>query len=166
MLSRPPAPTAVPWTETAVDAPPILVKIAPDFAAAELAGLAQKLARLAVDGIIVANTTVGLREGLKSRHAREPGGLSGRPLFEFSTKQLKRVYQATDGKIPLVGVGGVDSAETAYAKIRAGASLIQLYSALIYRGTGLIEEILRELPGLLRRDGFTKLSDAVGVDAD
>lgn len=145
---------------------PVLVKIAPDFEAVELDELARTLARLAVDGIIVSNTSIGLREGLQSRHANETGGLSGRPLFDLSTRQLKRVYRATEGAVPLIGVGGVGSAETAYAKIRAGASLVQLYSALVYQGTELITDILDGLPRLLHRDGYAHVGEAIGVDAE
>jgi dihydroorotate dehydrogenase len=144
--------------------PPVLVKIAPDFEPDELNSLARTLAALAVDGIIVSNTSVALRDGLQSRYAGEQGGVSGRPLFDLSTLQLQRVYQATEGRVPLVGVGGIESAETAYRKIRAGASLLQLYSALVFQGTGLIGEILQGLPRLLQRDGFQHLSEAVGAD--
>ncbi len=149
---------------TAEAAAPILVKIAPDFDTDGLASLAETLAALAVDGIIISNTTVGLREHLKSPHRAETGGLSGRPLFEFSTQQLAAVYRHTDGKIPLIGVGGIHSAATAYAKIRNGASLIQLYTALTYHGPSLIPAITDGLAGLLRRDGFSNISEAVGAD--
>ncbi|MBT7760076.1 MAG: dihydroorotate dehydrogenase (quinone), partial [Rhodospirillaceae bacterium] len=115
-------------------------------------------------GVIIANTTIGLRENLKSPHRGETGGLSGRPLFDFSTRQLAAFYRHTSGKIPLIGVGGIDSAETAYTKIRNGASLIQLYTALTYQGPGLITAINTGLAQLLRRDGFTNISDAVGAD--
>ncbi|MBT5898393.1 MAG: quinone-dependent dihydroorotate dehydrogenase, partial [Rhodospirillaceae bacterium] len=144
--------------------PPILVKIAPDFDDEALAELAASLLSLAVDGVIIANTTIGLRENLKSPHRGETGGLSGRPLFDFSTRQLAAFYRHTSGKIPLIGVGGIDSAETAYTKIRNGASLIQLYTALTYQGPGLITAINTGLAQLLRRDGFTNISDAVGAD--
>ena len=141
---------------------PILVKIAPDFVTASLAQLAKILTSLNVDGIIISNTTIGLRVNLQSRHRREAGGLSGRPLFDLSTRQLAAVYCHTEGKIPLIGVGGIDSVETAYTKIKNGASLIQLYTALIYQGPGLIRKIENGLAAHLRRDGFSSVSEAVG----
>ncbi|HJM93995.1 MAG: quinone-dependent dihydroorotate dehydrogenase [Alphaproteobacteria bacterium] len=145
--------------------PPVLVKIAPDFDGEGLATLARTLLALSVDGVILGNTTIGLRDGLKSRHRGETGGLSGQPLFEFSTQQLAAFHRHSGGKIPLIGVGGIDSAETAYAKIRNGASLIQLYTGLIYKGPGLIPAITNGLAHLLRQDGFGNITEAVGVDA-
>jgi dihydroorotate dehydrogenase len=144
--------------------PPVLVKIAPDFDDEGLADLAATLLALAVDGVIIANTTIGLRDGLKSHHRDEMGGMSGQPLFEFSTAQLAAFYRHTQGRIPLIGVGGIDSADTAYAKIRSGASLIQLYTGLIYQGPGLIPAITEGLAQRLRRDGFANIKDAVGAD--
>jgi dihydroorotate dehydrogenase len=146
--------------------PPVLVKIAPDFADADLDTLAVALAELAVDGIIVSNTTIERPAGLVSPDAGEAGGLSGRPLFEKSTRALARVYRATGGAVPLVGVGGIEDGATAYAKIRAGASLLQLYSALVYEGPGLAARICRDLGERLRADGFTHLDEAVGLDAE
>ena len=144
--------------------PPVLVKIAPDFDDEGLAGLAETLLALRVDGVIIGNTTIGLRENLKSRHRGETGGLSGRPLFAFSTAQLAAFYRHVDGRIPLIGVGGIDSADTAYAKIRNGASLIQLYTGLVYQGPDLVPDITRGLAERLRRDGFGNISEAVGAD--
>ncbi len=144
--------------------PPVLVKIAPDFDDDGLADLAATLTALAVDGVIIGNTTVGLRDGLKSPHRGETGGLSGRPLFEFSTAQLAAFYRHTGGRIPLIGVGGIDSADTAYTKIRNGASLIQLYTGLVYQGPGLIPAITKGLAQRLRQDGFSNISEAVGAD--
>ncbi len=145
--------------------PPILVKIAPDFDDDGLAELAEALLALAVDGVIISNTTIALREALRSPHRGETGGLSGRPLFDFSTRQLAAVYRHTKGQIPLIGVGGIDSAEAAYTKIRNGASLIQLYTALTYHGPGLVPEITAGLADRLRGDGFANVSEAVGADA-
>jgi dihydroorotate dehydrogenase len=144
--------------------PPVLVKIAPDFDDEGLATLAEALLALDVDGVILGNTTVGLRDTLKSPHRGEIGGLSGQPLFDFSTSQLAKFYGHVGGRIPLIGVGGIDSAETAYTKIRNGASLIQLYTGLIYKGPGLVPRITTGLAELLRRDGFANISDAVGAD--
>jgi dihydroorotate dehydrogenase len=143
--------------------PPMLLKIAPDLRDGELEDIARCCGGGTVDGIIVSNTTIA-RPPLKSRHAHEPGGLSGAPLFELSTRQLARLYLLTQGRIPLIGVGGIGDAETAWAKILAGATLLQLYSALIYRGPGLVAEILEGLSTRLRREGST-LAKACGRDA-
>jgi len=119
---------------------PMLLKIAPDLAADDLQDVAEVCAGSAVDGVIISNTTIS-RPTLRSVHATETGGLSGRPLFELSTRCLKTFHAMSGGKIPLVGVGGISDAATALEKIRAGASLVQLYSALVYQGPGLINRI-------------------------
>ncbi len=142
---------------------PIFVKIAPDFDNASLTHLSESLTALAVDGIVISNTTIGQRDNLRSPLRRENGGLSGSPLFDLSTKQLAAVYRHTEGKIPLIGVGGIDSADTAYTKICSGASLIQLYTGLIYHGPGLIRTIQKGVTARLHRDGFSSLSEAVGT---
>ena len=111
--------------------------------------------------MIISNTTIS-RPVLKSSSARETGGLSGKPLFDLSTQQLARFHKMTSGKIPLVGVGGVCDVETAWAKIRAGASLVQLYSALVYQGPALVPEICRGLERKLKTGGITNMLDAVG----
>ena len=116
------------------------------------------------DGLIVSNTTTARPEGLSSRRRFEAGGLSGRPLFGPSTEMLRKIYRLTEGKVPLIGVGGISSGREAYAKIRAGASLVQLYTALVYRGPGLIPRIKTELSALLRADAIPRLADAVGAD--
>ena len=141
---------------------PLFVKIAPDLDDGELSDLAGVVLDAGVDGIIATNTTLA-RDGLKSADAGQAGGLSGAPLFERSTRVLARLSQLTDGKLPLVGVGGVDSAESAYAKIRAGASAVQLYSALVYDGLSLVPTIVQGLDRLLARDGFASVADAVGT---
>ncbi|MEW6092199.1 MAG: dihydroorotate dehydrogenase (quinone), partial [Pseudomonadota bacterium] len=120
--------------------------------------------RLGLDGLIVSNTTIA-REGLVSGvNANETGGLSGAPLFAMSTKVLAEMYRLTGGRIPLIGVGGISSGDDAYAKIRAGASLLQLYSALTYDGPALVGRIKAELAARLAADGFAHLKDAVGAD--
>jgi len=144
--------------------PPLLVKIAPDLGPADLADIAAVAAAGAVQGLIVGNTTVARPAGLRGRHKAQAGGLSGRPLFAPSTAVLAEMYRLTGGKVPLIGVGGISSAEDAYAKVRAGASLVQLYTALIYRGPALIPAIKEGLAACLRRDGFARLADAVGAD--
>ncbi|HZK90259.1 MAG TPA: quinone-dependent dihydroorotate dehydrogenase [Stellaceae bacterium] len=148
---------------------PLLVKIAPDLTEAERADIAALIVSLmgpptGIDGIVIANTTVARPPGLHGARAHEQGGLSGRPLFAPSTALLAEIYRLTDGKIPLVGVGGVAGADNAYAKIRAGASLVQLYTALVFEGPALIGRIKHGLAELLHRDGFASVADAVGAD--
>jgi dihydroorotate dehydrogenase len=143
---------------------PLLLKVAPDLSAEERADVAKAVLFYAMDGLIVSNTTLS-REGLRSAHKTEAGGLSGAPLFERSTAVLADFYRLTEGRIPLIGVGGVDSAAAAYRKIRAGASLVQLYTALVYEGFGLVNEITLGLADLLAKDGFSHISEAVGRDA-
>jgi len=118
-----------------------------------------------LDGLIVSNTTLARAAVQGSPHAHEAGGLSGKPLFAPSTQVLRTVYRLTEGKLPLIGVGGIASAQDAYEKIRAGASLVQLYTALIYQGFGLVGGINDGLAKLLARDGFSNIAAAVGRDA-
>lgn len=143
---------------------PLVVKIAPDLHQAAKGDIAAVALAAGIDGMIVGNTTLS-RDGLTGDDPGEAGGLSGRPLFAPSTAVLRDVYRLTDGRIPLIGTGGVASGADAYAKIRAGASLVQLYTALIYHGPGLITRINNELAALLAADGIAKLADVVGVDA-
>lgn len=144
--------------------PPLLLKIAPDLTAAEIHNIARVVLDTGVDGLIVGNTTTTRPPGLRGPAAAEAGGLSGRPLFVLSTGVLRDVYRATGGRLPLVGVGGIASGADAYAKIRAGASLVQLYTALIYEGPGLVARIKRDLAARLRADGFASVAAAVGAD--
>jgi dihydroorotate dehydrogenase len=141
---------------------PIFVKIAPDLTDDELAQIAEVALNSGVAGIIATNTTLS-RDGLTSPHRDEKGGLSGRPLFQKSTRVLARLSHLTDGKLPLIGVGGIASAEDAYAKIRAGASAVQLYTAMVYQGLSLIPRIAQGLDQLLARDGFASVAEAVGT---
>jgi len=145
--------------------PPLLVKIAPDLDDQALADIAETVMAAAVDGLILGNTTVARPAGLPENLAKETGGLSGKPLFEPSNEILKKMYRLLGGKMPIIGVGGISSAEDAYKKIRCGASLVQLYTALIYEGPALVMKINEGLAELLRRDGFNRIQDAVGVDA-
>ena len=140
---------------------PILLKIAPDLTSDALKSIAECCGNGAVDGVIISNTTTS-RPALRSRHGGETGGLSGAPLFDLSTRCLARFYLYTDGTIPLVGVGGVSNAEQAWTKICAGASLLQVYTALVFQGPALVNDILR---GLAAKH-FTKLDDVVGSRAE
>ncbi len=144
--------------------PPVLLKIAPDLAMADRQDIAQVALASGIDGLIVANTTTDRPRSLKSAAASEAGGLSGRPLLAPSTAVLADMYRLTEGKLPLIGVGGVASGADAYAKIRAGASLVQLYTALVYRGPGLVARIKADLVLRLKADGFARLAYAVGAD--
>lgn len=144
---------------------PIFVKIAPDLSRDELEGVARAVMDTEADGIIATNTTLA-REGLKSAKRHEAGGLSGAPLFEKSTRVLAQLSQITDGKLPLIGVGGIGSPEDAYAKIKAGAHAVQLYSALVYQGLSLVEKIADGLDRLLARDGHANVADAVGSERE
>lgn len=143
---------------------PLLVKIAPDLSPEERADIAAVVGPSGIDGIVISNTTVARPPGLKSPAAGEAGGLSGKPLFAPSTALLGDIYRLTGGRLPLIGVGGITSAEDAYAKIRAGASLVQLYTALVFQGPALIGRIKRGLAALLAGDGFASIADAVGAD--
>jgi dihydroorotate dehydrogenase len=143
---------------------PVLLKIAPDLALPDLDDVVGVARARRVDGMIVSNTTLGRPKHLRDRAAAEEGGLSGRPLFALSTRMLAETFVRVDGAFPLIGVGGVDSGTAALAKIKAGATLVQLYTALVFRGLGLIGEIKRELVQLLRRDGFQNIAEAVGAD--
>mgnify|MGYP000704707160 FL=1 len=144
---------------------PVFLKIAPDLDAQGLEDVADVALSSGVAGVIATNTTLA-RDGLSSAHRGETGGLSGQPLFEKSTRVLARLSQLTEGRLPLIGVGGVSTAEQAYAKIRAGASAVQLYTALVYGGLGLGAEIARGLDALLARDNFRTVADAVGTDRE
>ena len=141
---------------------PVFLKIAPDLGEAELAEIAEVALASGLDAIIATNTTLS-RDGLKSPQAAQAGGLSGAPLFTKSTQVLARLSQLTEGRLPLVGVGGISSAEDAYAKIRAGASAVQLYSAMVYQGLSLVPRIVDGLERLLARDGFANVAEAVGT---
>ncbi|HBS51191.1 MAG TPA: dihydroorotate dehydrogenase (quinone) [Rhodobacteraceae bacterium] len=144
---------------------PVFLKIAPDLTEAELDDIAGLALESGLDAIIATNTTLA-RDGLRSTDRDQAGGLSGAPLFEKSTRVLARLSVLTEGRLPLIGVGGIASAEDAYAKIRAGASAVQLYSALVYDGLSLAPRIARGLDALLARDGFETVAQAVGTNRE
>jgi dihydroorotate dehydrogenase len=147
------------------DRPPLLVKIAPDLSDSALQDLIEACISGSADGLIVGNTTIDRPAGLRSRYASESGGLSGAPLFARSTAMLAQAHAIARGRLVLIGCGGVFSGRDALAKIRAGAHLVQLYTAFAYHGPALIPRLKSELAAALRTDGFTRLPDAVGVDA-
>ncbi|MEG3661598.1 quinone-dependent dihydroorotate dehydrogenase [Celeribacter halophilus] len=141
---------------------PVLLKIAPDLDTTELSEIAEVARKSGIDGVIATNTTLS-RDGLKSAEKSEAGGLSGRPLFEKSTRVLAILSRELGEDVPLIGVGGIASPLDAYTKIRAGASLVQLYSAMVYQGLSLAPRIARGLDDLLAKDGFETVSEAVGT---
>jgi dihydroorotate dehydrogenase len=143
---------------------PILLKISPDLEADNLKYLCEKVLSSKINGLIISNTTIS--RDLILTDTLEKGGLSGKPIFDISTKQLRMAYKYTNGKIPLIGVGGVDSAEKAYEKIKNGASLIQLYTGLVYNGPNLIKDINEDLSSLIERDGYSNISEAVGAEVN
>ncbi len=140
---------------------PLLLKIAPDLGDDELADIARVATAGGIDGMIISNTTI-TRPLLRSRFAGEQGGLSGRPLFDLATRQLARIYGLTGGRLPLIGVGGISSPDDAWEKVRAGASLVQLYSALVYHGPGLVADIVAGLAARLAESGHARLAEVVG----
>lgn len=149
--------------DEAGSAAPIFLKVAPDLEPADI----DAIARIAIDrklgALVVSNTTIS-RPALRSHHAGETGGLSGAPLRALATQRLRDFRKATGGAIPLVGVGGIATAEHAWERIRAGASLVQLYSAMVYEGPGLGAAVARGLEALMRRDGFASIAEAVGSE--
>ncbi|XP_061327752.1 dihydroorotate dehydrogenase (quinone), mitochondrial isoform X2 [Pezoporus flaviventris] len=128
------------------------------------AELQDLLTKLGVDGLIVSNTTVSRPSSLQSRQRSEPGGLSGKPLRELSTQTIRDMYSLTRGQVPIIGVGGVSSGQDALEKIRAGASLVQMYTALVYHGPPVVQAVKQELEELLREQGFRNVMEAVGAD--
>jgi dihydroorotate dehydrogenase len=144
---------------------PVLLKIAPDLSLPDLDDVVGIARARRVDGMIVGNTTVTRRAGLRDRQSREAGGLSGRPLLPLADRMLAETYVRVEGVFPLVGAGGIDSGATALGKIRAGASLIQIYSGLVFRGLGLVDEIKAAMLAALEHDGSQSIADYVGADA-
>ena len=146
--------------------PPVFLKVAPDLEPADIEDIAAVSLARGIDGLIVSNTTITRPDGLRSPLAGETGGLSGAPLRDRALDMLKRFRKATDGTLPLIGAGGIASAEDAYARIRAGASLVQIYSALAFEGPGLVSRINAGLIRLLERDGLANIADAIGADSE
>jgi dihydroorotate dehydrogenase len=143
---------------------PVFLKVAPDLQPADIDDIVEVASARGVAALIVSNTTIG-RPALKSRYSGESGGLSGEPLRDLAQQRLVDFRKASGGQMPLIGVGGIASAQDAYARIRAGASLVQIYSALVYEGPGLAARINKGLARLLKADGFQSIADAFGVDA-
>ena len=144
--------------------PPIWLKVAPDLEPADIDDIAEVALGRHVDALIISNTTITRPATLRSAHAQEGGGLSGAPLHDLALQRLRDFRRATGGRVPLIGVGGIRDADQAYARIRAGASLIQVYSAMVFDGPLLAARLNRGIAKRLRRDGFGSIGDAVGVD--
>ncbi|CAO2609897.1 Dihydroorotate dehydrogenase (quinone), mitochondrial, partial [Lemmus lemmus] len=144
--------------------PAVLVKIAPDLTAQDKEDIASVARELGIDGLIVTNTTVSRPTGLQGALRSEVGGLSGKPLRDLSTQTIREMYALTQGRIPIIGVGGVSSGQDALEKIQAGASLVQLYTALTFLGPPVVVRVKRELEALLKERGFTTVTDAIGAD--
>lgn len=147
------------------DAPPLLVKLAPDLDDAQLKDIAQALTEVGVDGVILSNTTLDRPDYLPPRFYEQQGGLSGRPLTQKSTRMIERFYKFTEGRMPIIGAGGVSCAQDAYDKIKAGASLVQVYTALVFHGPDLVSDILSGLLTFMDKDGYSNISQATGQNA-
>ncbi|HEX7858146.1 MAG TPA: quinone-dependent dihydroorotate dehydrogenase [Sphingobium sp.] len=144
--------------------PPVWLKVAPDLEPADIDDIADVAMTRGIDALIISNTTITRPATLRSSLAGEGGGLSGAPLHDLALQRLRDFRKATGGKLPLIGVGGIGNADQAYARIRAGASLVQLYSAMVYKGPALAAEINRGLVERLRRDGLSSITEAIGAD--
>jgi dihydroorotate dehydrogenase len=144
--------------------PPLLAKVGPDLADHEMRDISEIALKIGIDGLIIGNTTVDRPPHLRSADRTAQGGLSGKPLMAPSTACLAAMYKYTGGKLPIIGCGGIASGADAYAKIRAGASLVQLYSAMVFQGPGLVGRIKRDLAARLRADKFSSIAEAVGAD--
>ncbi|CAO6123309.1 PyrD Dihydroorotate dehydrogenase [Candidatus Pelagibacterales bacterium] len=145
---------------------PVVIKISPDINDADIDMICKNILEFNLDGLVLTNTSVKLRENLVNKKKNETGGLSGSPIKDTSNLIIKKFFKTIKGKVPIIGVGGIDSGASAYEKIRAGASLLQLYTGLVYKGPFVVTAIKQELAELLRRDGFSSLQKAVGVDSE
>ncbi len=145
------------------EGPPVFLKVAPDLEAIDVQDISEAVLAQGIDALIIANTTI-TRPALRSRHAREMGGLSGAPLRPLALRRLRDFRRATEGRLPLIAAGGIASGADAWMRIKAGASLVQLYSALVFHGPGLARQIARELRELALREGFANIAEAVGSE--
>ncbi len=152
-------------TRAKIDSKPLFVKIAPDMEFSQVDEIIDVVEAVRLTGIVATNATAFMREGLKSPAGREPGGLSGRPITKVVTSFVSHIFQVTQGRLPIIGVGGIFNAEDAYDKIKAGASAVQIYTGWVYEGPGAVKRINRGLLSLLERDGLKHLSDAVGMES-
>jgi len=152
-------------TRAKIDSKPLFVKIAPDMKFSQVDEIIDVVGAVKLTGIVATNATAFTREGLKSPAGREPGGLSGRPITKIVTSFVSHIFQVTQGRLPIIGVGGIFNAEDAYDKIKAGASAVQIYTGWVYEGPGAVKRINRGLLRLFERDGLKHLSEAVGMES-
>jgi len=151
-------------TRAKIGPKPVFVKIAPDMEFSQVDAIIDVVEAVKLTGIVATNATAFMRDGLESPAGREPGGLSGRPITKVVTGFISHIYRATQGRLPIIGVGGIFTAEDAYDKIKAGASAVQIYTGWVYEGPGAVKRINRGLLGSLKRDGLTHISEAVGME--
>jgi len=144
---------------------PVAVKLSPDINNSEISKIIELIIKYKIDGIIVSNTTDGNRENLSDLQKDEKGGLSGQPLQNLSTSLIKKFYKDTKGKIQIIGVGGVDSGQSAFDKISAGANAVQLYTGMVYKGPGVVREMKKELISIIKKENLKNISEAVGINA-
>ena len=144
---------------------PIAIKLSPDIDDSDVSRIVELIKRYSIQGIIISNTTDSNRDNLSDIKKNEVGGLSGQPLKDISTNLIKKFYKDTKGKIKIIGVGGVDSGQSAFEKIAAGADAVQLYTGMIYKGPGIVKDIKKELISILKKENLKKISDAVGINA-
>lgn len=143
---------------------PLLVKISPDLSPEEMEDIAAAVIECGIDGIVVANTSTARSDRLLSKYRNEAGGLSGAPIRDISTECIRNMYRLTEGEVPIIGVGGVGNGHEAYVKLKAGASLVQIYSMMVYEGPGVVSRIRKELAELMLRDGYRRVEDVIGVE--
>ena len=144
---------------------PIVIKLSPDIKDSEINKIIELIIKYKIDGVIVSNTTDRNRENLSDTHKDEKGGLSGQPLKNLSTVLIKKIYRETKGEIQIIGVGGVDSGQSAFEKICAGANAVQLYTGMVYKGPGVVKVMKRELISILKKENIKNISEAVGINA-
>jgi len=143
----------------------IAIKLSPDISDSEISRIVELIKKHNIQGIVISNTTDRNRENLEDIKKIEAGGLSGKPLKDISTNLIKKFYKETKGKIKIIGVGGVDSGQSAFEKITAGADAIQLYTGMVYKGPGIVKDIKKELISILKKENLVKISEAVGINA-
>ena len=144
---------------------PIAIKLSPDIDDGDVSRIVELIKRYSIQGIIISNTTDSNRDNLSDVKKNEVGGLSGQPLKDISTNLIKKFYKDTKGKIKIIGVGGVDSGQSAFEKIAAGADAVQLYTGMIYKGPGIVKDIKKELISILKKENFENISQAIGINA-
>ncbi len=144
---------------------PILLKISPDITSEKISSVCEIITKYKIDGLIISNSTDQNRDDLSDLKRNEKGGLSGKPLFNLSNDLIKKFYKELKGTVPIIGVGGVDSGESAFEKISYGANLVQLYTGMIYKGPGIAKEIKIKLISILEENGIKNVKDAVGINA-